>query len=126
LKKKSRPLSPHLSIYRPQITSMLSILHRITGLFLSLGLVIFAFTLVFLARGPETYIFIDNFYRSWLGSLFLLGYIFAFFYHLSNGIRHLFWDIGVGFEIKNAAITGWLVIVFSFIMTCLFWISLKF
>ena len=124
LTKRTRPLSPHLSIYRPQITSLLSILHRITGLFLSLGMVFFACTIILLSIGPEMYFYADSFYRSWMGSLFLLGWFFAFFYHLSNGIRHLFWDIGKGFELKNVALSGWLVIVFSFLMTIFTWVYL--
>lgn len=122
MSKRTRPISPHLSIYKPQITSMLSILHRITGLFLSLGLIFFACAIILLSIGPEMYSFVDNFYRSWVGTLFLLGWAFAFFYHLSNGIRHLFWDVGMGFELNNVVISGWLVIVFSFIMTGLTWI----
>lgn len=112
-----RPLSPHLQVYKPQITSLLSILHRLTGLFLSLGSIIIVAWLFSLAFAPETYgIFVDS-AHSLLGKAFLLAWAFCFFYHLSNGIRHLFWDIGRGFEMKNVRRSGWVVILTAIFLT---------
>jgi succinate dehydrogenase / fumarate reductase, cytochrome b subunit len=90
----SRPLSPHLQIYRPQITSVLSISHRATGLALSLGTLLLVWWLVALARGPEAFASVQSFVGSWLGRLLLLGWTFSLFFHLANGIRHLCWDAG--------------------------------
>lgn len=118
-----RPLSPHLQIYKPQISSLLSFLHRATGFALGVGSLLLAWWLVSAAYGPDVFAVAQGFIASWLGRLILLGFTFAFFYHLCNGIRHLFWDIGKGFEIKTADMTGWLVLVSSSALTLLAWIA---
>ena len=117
-----RPLSPHLQVYRPQITSMLSILHRLTGVVLGGGTLLLAWWLIAAAVGPEAYAEVAWFISSWLGRLVLLGCTFCLFYHLCNGIRHLGWDIGWGFELPVLRATGWLVLVAAMGMTLGAWI----
>ena len=117
-----RPLSPHLQVYRPQITSMLSILHRLTGVVLGGGTLLLAWWLIAAAVGPEAYAEVAWFISSWLGRLVLLGFTFCLFYHLCNGIRHLGWDIGWGFELPVLRATGWLVLVVAMGMTLGAWI----
>ena len=117
----SRPLSPHLQIYRPQITSILSISHRATGLALSLGTLLLVWWLVALAQGPEAFASAQSFAGSWLGRFLLLGWTFSLFFHLANGIRHLCWDAGYGFEIKTATASGWVVVVASAALTLIAW-----
>lgn len=119
----SRPLSPHLQIYRPQITSILSIGHRFTGVVLSAGTVLLVWWLVALARGPEAFAAAQGLVGSWLGRLLLLGWTFSLFYHLANGIRHLFWDAGYGFEIKTTTASGWVVVVASVGLTAIAWVA---
>jgi succinate dehydrogenase cytochrome b subunit len=119
----SRPLSPHLQIYRPQITSMLSVTHRGTGLALSIGTIFLVWWLVALASGPDAFASVQAFWSSWLGVLLLLGWSFSLFYHLANGIRHLFWDAGYGYEIKTTTASGWSVVVASLALTAVAWIA---
>ena len=119
----SRPLSPHLQIYRPQITSVLSISHRATGLALSLGTLLLVWWLVALARGPEAFASVQSFVGSWLGRLLLLGWTFSLFFHLANGIRHLCWDAGYGFEIKTAEFSGWVVVAAAAVLTVIVWVA---
>ena len=117
-----RPLSPHLQVYRPQFTSVLSILHRITGVALGLGAVALVAWLAALASGPECFAVARTIAQSWLGCLVLLGFTWALFYHLCNGIRHLFWDIGMGFELETARLSGYGVVVASIVLTALAWL----
>lgn len=116
-----RPLSPHLQIYRPQLTTVLSITHRATGLALVAGTVLLVYWLVSAASGAETYANAQAFFASWPGRLLLLGVTFALFYHLCNGIRHLFWDAGLGFELKTAYASGMAVVIGSVALTVLAW-----
>ncbi|WP_069472392.1 succinate dehydrogenase, cytochrome b556 subunit [Candidatus Marithrix sp. Canyon 246] len=116
-----RPLSPHLQIYQPQLTSLMSILHRLSGVFLSLGTVVLAYWLIAAASGAEAYQQAQDLLGSFLGLLFLFGWSFALFYHLCNGIRHLFWDIGLGMDIKMVYLSGKLVLLASFVLTALAW-----
>ncbi len=108
-----RPLSPHLQVYRPQITSVLSIVHRATGVTLSLGVLLLAYWLVCAASGEQAY---DRAHRllssGWIKVLYA-GLAFCFFYHLANGVRHLFWDLGLGLEPEQYKASGWAVIVFA-------------
>ena len=115
--RASRPLSPHIQIYKPQLTSVLSITHRGTGLFLCAGAVVFAWWVTALALGPEAFEAVRSALDSWVGRLFLAAWAFSFFFHLCNGIRHLFWDAGVGFEIRTAYASGKAVVVASIAMT---------
>jgi succinate dehydrogenase / fumarate reductase cytochrome b subunit len=118
----SRPLSPHLQIYRLQITSVLSISHRLTGLALSVGTLLLVWWLVALARGPDAFARAQSFVGSWLGRVLLLGWTFSLFFHLANGIRHLCWDAGYGFEIKTATVSGWVVVAASVALTVIAWV----
>lgn len=119
----NRPLSPHLQVYRPQITSMLSVVHRGTGVVLGVGTLLLAWWLIAAASGPEAYAQVNWFISGWIGRLILLGFTYSLFYHLCNGIRHLFWDIGAGFELSAVSATGWVVVIFSLGMTGLAWIA---
>ncbi|MCH2545998.1 MAG: succinate dehydrogenase, cytochrome b556 subunit [Alphaproteobacteria bacterium] len=120
-KSHERPLSPHLTIYKPQITSMLSISHRISGVLLSAGLVVFVAWLWCAAYCPEYYTAFSGYATSWWGMLLLLMWSFAFNYHFLNGIRHLFWDMGEGLELEPAIRSGWIVVVGTFAITGLYW-----
>ena len=119
--ENKRPLSPHLQVYQPQLTSLMSILHRLSGVFLSLGTVVLAYWLVAAASGAESYQQAQDLLGSFLGLLLLFGWSFALFYHLCNGIRHLFWDIGLGMDIKMVYLSGKLVLLASFVLTALAW-----
>jgi succinate dehydrogenase / fumarate reductase cytochrome b subunit len=117
-----RPLSPHLQIYRWPVTMATSILHRATGCGLAAGTLLLAWWLVAAAVGPEYYAMVQACLGSWLGRLVLLGFSWALFYHLLNGIRHLFWDAGHGYSIPVANKSGWAVIIGSMVLTVLAWI----
>lgn len=105
-----RPVSPHAGIYRWEITNTLSILHRLTGIALSAGLLVVVCWLVALASGPETYARVHEFYSAAWFKVPLLGWTFCLFYHLANGIRHLFWDLGLGFGHAQIRASGWAVV----------------
>jgi succinate dehydrogenase / fumarate reductase cytochrome b subunit len=117
-----RPLSPHLGVYRWQISNSLSILHRATGVMLALGGAALALWLVAIAAGPDAYLALLAWFGSPLGLLLLAGWSFCFFYHRANGIRHLFWDAGLGFELPRARATGVAVVVASLLLTVAFWV----
>ena len=119
----NRPLSPHLQVYRPQITSTLSILHRLTGVALAVGTLLLTWWLIAAASGPEAFATAQGFIGSFLGRLLLFGWSFALFYHLCNGIRHLVWDAGYGFEIETAQRSGWVVVGASLALTLVCWIA---
>ena len=116
-----RPLSPHLQIYKPQISSVLSILHRLTGIGLAVGTLLLTWWLTAAAYGAAAFTHAQGFMDSWFGQLFLLGFTLAFFYHLCNGIRHLFWDVGKGYEMETVRKTGWLVAIFAIVATVATW-----
>ncbi len=115
--QKERPLSPHLQIYKPQLTSMLSIVHRGSGVFLAIGAPILVLWLWSLATGPEAYAQVQSCLSRWIGQLFLLGWTFSLYFHLCNGVRHLFWDIGRGFEMETLNRSGMFVVFVSLILT---------
>lgn len=117
-----RPLSPHLHIYRPQLTSTLSILHRLTGIALAVGTLLLVYWLASAAAGPDAFLGAQSFMGSWLGVLLLFGWSVALFYHLCNGIRHLFWDAGYGFELSQVYTSGWAVVIGTGTLTVLAWI----
>lgn len=108
-----RPLSPHLQVYRPQITSVLSILHRVTGVALTLGTLLLTWWLTAAAYGPDEFAVAQGFFGSWFGQLILWGFTFAVFYHLANGVRHLLWDFGWGFEKEQVRLSGLIMIGFA-------------
>ncbi|MFK7887024.1 MAG: succinate dehydrogenase, cytochrome b556 subunit [Gammaproteobacteria bacterium] len=117
-----RPMSPHLQVYRPQITSVTSITHRITGVLLAAGFLLLVYWLQAVASGPEAFLAANEFFRSFIGRVLMFGVGFSFFYHLCNGIRHLAWDTGRGLEIEAARKSGVLVIVAGFVLTALFYL----
>ena len=121
MEKLERPLSPHLQIYRPQLTSVLSFTHRGTGIALVAGTLVLVYWLLAAASGPEAYASAQALLGSWIGRLVLLGFSFSLFFHLCNGIRHLFWDAGLGFELKTAYASGAAVVVVSVAMTVIAW-----
>ena len=116
-----RPLSPHLQIYRPQITSVLSISHRFTGAALAAGLLLLVYWLAALAAGEAAYAAALGVLGAWPVKVVLLLGVFAFFYHLCNGIRHLWWDSGRGFEIAQVNRSGWIVLGSAAALTLLAW-----
>ncbi len=116
-----RPLSPHISIYRWPVTMVSSILHRATGIALAAGFILFVVWLADIASGPEAYAVLAGAMGSTLGKLLLIGWSWAFFYHLANGIRHLVWDTGRGFEKEQATASAWFVIAASVLLTIVFW-----
>jgi len=117
----NRPLSPHLGIYRWQISNSLSILHRMTGVMMSLSALLLVAWLVAASAGPGPYSAVLAFLRGPLGMLMLFGWSFCFFYHLGNGIRPLAWDICYGFSKQVARNSGWFVLVFAVSCTALLW-----
>lgn len=119
-----RPLSPHLQVYRPQISSMMSIFHRITGVALFGGLVLMIAWLWALAYDGEAFSCWQDMAGHWAAKILLVGWTFALFYHMGNGLRHLFWDIGRGFELDTATRSGVSVILFASIMTLGIWLAL--
>jgi len=119
--KDLRPLSPHLSIYRPQISSVLSILHRATGVVLSGGLLLLALWLWSAAYNPGFYTTLHEWMGGIIGRILMVGWTFSFYYHLCNGIRHLFWDIGQGYTIPVMHKSGWAVIIVTLALTALTW-----
>jgi succinate dehydrogenase / fumarate reductase cytochrome b subunit len=120
--QSERPLSPHLQVYRPQLTSTLSILHRITGVFLTLGTLVLVWWLVAAASGPDYFPYVQGWIGSWIGYLLLFGWSAALFYHLTNGIRHLVWDAGYGFELATVYRSGYAVVAATAALTLLAWI----
>ena len=119
---RDRPLSPHLQVYRPQLTSVLSILHRMTGIVLAAGTLLLTWWLISLASGKDSFETVQVVTGSWIGILLMLGWSWALFYHLCNGIRHLFWDAGMGFELETAYLTGWSVVGVSAALTAAAWV----
>jgi succinate dehydrogenase / fumarate reductase cytochrome b subunit len=117
-----RPLSPHLQVYRWQLTSVLSILHRITGVALAIGTLLLVYWLVATAAGPMAFATAQEIIGSVPGRLLLFGWTVALFYHLLNGIRHLMWDAGRGFELRTAYASGWAVVTGAVALSLLAWI----
>lgn len=117
-----RPLSPHLQVYRPEITSMLSIAHRITGVGLAVGTLLLVWWLVAAASSDAAYAGVSGFIRSPLGYLLLFGWTAALWFHFCNGIRHLFWDAGVGFELPTVHASGKGVLVATVVLTVVTWV----
>ena len=118
----NRPLSPHLQVYKPQLTTFMSITHRATGIALAVGTLMLVCWLIAAATGETAFNEVQAFLSSSVGRLLLLGWSFALFYHLCNGLRHLFWDAGKGFEIETAYMTGRIVIAASILLTIGAWL----
>ncbi len=117
-----RPLSPHLEIYRWQVSNTLSILHRATGAFMSLGAVGLVAWLLALAGGPDSYMRVMPLFGGLPGELLLAAWTFCLCYHLCNGVRHMLWDVGVGFDKRVARLSGWAVVGTSTLLTLVIWI----
>lgn len=116
---RGRPLSPFLG-YRWGITNTLSILHRVTGVMLSLGILVLTCWFIAIATGPQAYTDVQVLFASGWFKLPLIGWAFCFFYHLANGIRHLFWDAGLGFEMAQVRASGWAVVIGAVAATAFF------
>src|SRR5665647_2237338 len=119
--KRDRPLSPNIQIYRPQLTSVLSVVNRITGVLLSVCAVVLVVWLFAAATGPHVYAVVQGAIASWIGQIVLFGFTFAFFMHLCGGIRHLIWDTVRGFELRSIYISGWAVVAGSVVLTLAAW-----
>ena len=116
------PLSPHLQIYRWHISSLLSITHRISGVINLLALILIFFWLMALSFGENNYELFLLTINSFVGKFILIGFTWSMSFHLLSGIRHLAWDLGYGFEIKTANISGIIVIISSLVLTIIFWL----
>ena len=116
------PLSPHLQIYRWHISSLLSITHRISGIVNLLALILIFFWLIALSLGENNYESFLLIINSFFGKFILIGFTWSMIFHLLSGARHLVWDLGYGFEIKTANISGIIVIIFSLALTIIFWL----
>jgi succinate dehydrogenase / fumarate reductase, cytochrome b subunit len=119
----SRPLSPHLHIYRWQLTSVMSILHRVSGIALSVGAILLVSWLGAASDGADSYTSFQHFMGSPFGLLLLFGWSVALFYHLCNGIRHLWWDTGRGLELKSAYASGYAVLAATAALTVIAWVA---
>ena len=117
-----RPLSPHLTVYRPQITSMLSILHRVTGVGLTLGAAMVVWWFLAAATSESYFETVDGLMTSWIGHLIWLGLTFSLAYHFCSGIRHLIWDMGYGFELDQVETSGKAVVGGAVALTVLIWL----
>lgn len=118
---EGRPLSPHLTIYRWPITMTLSILHRMTGVALSVGLIAYVIWLGAIAYDAVPYDRVKALMDGLIGQLLLLGWCFSFFFHLCNGVRHLIWDTGRLFEKEQADASAWIVIIAAVVLTAGYW-----
>jgi succinate dehydrogenase / fumarate reductase cytochrome b subunit len=118
-----RPLSPHLSIYKPIPTMVMSILHRITGVALYFGTFLFAWWLFAAATAPAYFEWVNSFFASWFGRIILFGYTWALMHHLAGGLRHFLWDTGRGFDKHFSTKLAWVTLAFSITMTILLWIT---
>ncbi len=119
---RERPLSPHLQVYQPQLTSVLSSLHRATGVALAVGSLLLVYWLAATASGPDGYAGAEAFFGNWFVQLLLFCWTFALYYHVCNGIRHLGWDLGFGFEMEAVYKTGKAVVIAAAVLTVLTWI----
>jgi len=125
MRDNKNPVSPHLQVYRWHISSLLSITHRIVGAVNLLALTLIFFWLLILSFGESNYELFLFFINSFFGKFILIGFSWSMSFHLLSGIRHLVWDLGYGFEIKTANLSGIAVIVLSLIMTIIFWMLAK-
>jgi succinate dehydrogenase / fumarate reductase, cytochrome b subunit len=117
----NRPLSPHLQVYRPQLTMVMSISHRFSGILLSLGMVVVVLWVLALASGPEAFERINALLATPVGLIAMVVWTFSLFYHLFNGIRHLLWDAGWLLDLRGAMASGWIVLAATVAATALVW-----
>ena len=121
MKNNNRPISPHLQIYKPQITSILSISHRFTGIILFFSCFLVCIWLFAMAFNDNLYDLINIFFSGIIGKVILFFITFSFFYHLLNGVRHLVWDIGYGYKIRNVYLSGIIVILLTLVINIYLW-----
>ena len=122
MSRSKHPTSPHLQIYRLPLTALLSITHRITGVLLAFGCVILVGILAAAADSASTYEAIVPHLQSWYGQLFLVGLVFSLYLHFCNGVRHLIWDVGYGFELDTVDLTAKLAIALAIVLTVATWV----
>jgi len=120
---RQRPLSPHLTIYKPPITMTMSIVHRITGGALYFGTLLVALWLIAAATSEDLFNLVNGFFGSWFGRLVLFGYTWALLHHMLGGIRHLIWDTITGLEKHTASKMAWATVIGSVTLTLLVWIA---
>ena len=121
--KNDNPISPHIQVYNWHISSLVSISHRITGVFNYILLILVCLWVVSLLLGEENYEYFKIFSNSFIGKFFIIGFIWSYIFQILSEIRHWFWDMGYGFELKTTKITGTIVILGSFILTIILYIS---
>lgn len=121
--QKERPLSPHLQVYRPTLNMALSVLHRGTGSVLALSTPLLVYWLLTLAAGPQAYAELQECLSSWIFKIVLLGYVFSMSYHMCNGVRHLFWDVGRGYENEDVNRSGMIVASTAAVLTIIIFIT---
>lgn len=117
-----RPLSPHLQIYKLPLTAFLSIAHRATGIVNSVAIVLLVLLIASASGSPESYQFMSGIANSWFGKLVLFGFTLTLYYHMANGIRHLFWDVGLGLELETAKKSGNVCLVAAGVMSVITWL----
>ena len=118
----NRPLSPHLQVYKLPLPALLSITHRATGVFLAMGTILLSIWIISLATGVDEFQGVKAFIGSFLGRLMLLGWTFSLFFHLFNGIRHLYWDMAKGLELKSVYTSGYITMAAAGVMTLVVWV----
>ena len=117
-----RPLSPHLQIYKPMLTMMMSIFHRVSGAALYIGTILLAWWLIAAATGPDYFNFVNGLLGSFIGRLVLFGFSWALFHHMLGGMRHLVWDTGRGFELPTIEYMAWVTLIGSLSLTVIIWV----
>jgi succinate dehydrogenase / fumarate reductase cytochrome b subunit len=121
MSNNNHPVSPHLQIYRLPLTAILSITHRLTGVMLAFGCVLLVWLLAAAAQGAESYEALVPHYQAWYGQIIVLGFLFSLYLHFCNGIRHLFWDVGYGFEMETVDLTAKMAIGMAVVLTIVTW-----
>ncbi|MFT5894142.1 MAG: succinate dehydrogenase / fumarate reductase cytochrome b subunit [bacterium] len=117
-----RPLSPHLQVYKLPLTAYLSIAHRATGIVNSMAIVLLVLLIAGASGSPESYEFMAGVASSWFGKLILFGFTLTLYYHMANGIRHLFWDVGLGLDLETAKKSGNVCLVAAGVMSVITWL----
>lgn len=117
-----RPLSPHLQVYRPQLTSVLSIMNRVTGIVSCAGAAMMVWWLAAAAAGPVAFAQVNWFMHTWLGVFMMFGWTAALFYHFFGGLRHLAWDFGYGYDLESVHTTGWATVIATVVFTTAVWV----
>ena len=122
IKLSNRPLSPHLQIYRPMLSTAISILHRITGVALALGIILLVWWLIAASISTPYFEFVNGLFSCWIGRIFLLGFTWALLHHMLGGLRHFVWDMGQGFALNKVEWLARANVIGSLALTLLIWI----